>query len=200
MQLKFALVKMEQELRVDMTDKQRAYLDKLNLRGKQLANPSLQLESAAMLGKPKTERISKEMRLAVLQAGGVCRPDNVCDFYERFRIHGEVFHATSYSRVSKRNNCVVLLESERVFLIESALVLSNECFIAGHYYQERKDTKLSSVDLPHFRILKSTPSIVLQCIRPSDIVSKLINFTVQVSPQETLNLACINILLMEMLT
>ncbi|KAK3910840.1 Beta,beta-carotene 9',10'-oxygenase [Frankliniella fusca] len=200
MQLKFALVKMEQELRVDMTDKQRAYLDKLNLRGKQLANPSLQLESAAMLGKPKTERISKEMRLAVLQAGGVCRPDNVCDFYERFRIHGEVFHATSYSRVSKRNNCVVLLESERVFLIESALVVSDECFIAGHYYQDRKDTKLSSVDLPHLRILKSTPGIVLQCNRPSDIVSKLINFTVQVSPEETLNLACINVLLMEMLS
>ncbi|KAK3929638.1 putative E3 ubiquitin-protein ligase ARI13 [Frankliniella fusca] len=84
--------------------------------------------------------------------------------------------------------------------LNSALVVSNECFIAGHYYQDRKDTKLSSVDLPHLRILKSTPSIVLQCIRPSDIVSKLINFTVQVSPEETLNLACTNVLLMEMLS
>ncbi|KAK3913486.1 UPF0234 protein [Frankliniella fusca] len=55
MQLKFALVRMEAELSVNMSAQQRAYLDKVNLRGKQLVAPHLCIESVSLLGKPRSD-------------------------------------------------------------------------------------------------------------------------------------------------
>ncbi|KAE8738351.1 hypothetical protein FOCC_FOCC016171, partial [Frankliniella occidentalis] len=198
MQLKVALVKMETELSANLSAQQRAYLDKVNSRGKQLVASHLCIDSVDLLGRPTSNIVSQDMRLAIARAGGECTVETKCEIYERFRMNGEVFHSTKYSRVSKKNNCVVLLESDQIFLIESVVVVSTKCFIAGHYYQERNNRKICNVTLPHYRFLKSEPEGILRCIRPSHIVSKLINFTVDISVNESINVACINILLKEM--
>jgi len=200
MQLKVAVTKMEEELSADLSERQQAYLDKINLRGKRLAAPHLILDSVSLLGKPNSAVLSRDVRFAVSRARGICTEKTVGDFYDRCKINGEIFHATSYSRVSKRNNCVVLLESGQVFVIDSVVVISAECFILGYYYQEKKNYKISDVILPHIRVLKNTQEGVLRCVQPAQIVSKLINFTVDISSNESLNLACINVLLTEMLS
>lgn len=198
-QLKVALVKMEAELWADMTEQQKAFLNKVNMRGKQLAAPHLNLEFVSLLGKPKSDILSQDIKLAITREGGECKSRG--DFYERCKVNGEIFNVPTYSRVSKRNNSVLLTESDKVFLIDSIVVLSSECFITGYYYQEFKNKKLSDVTLPHFRILKHNPEGVLRCIQPSQIACKLMNFTVETSThEEPLNLACINVLLSEMLS
>lgn len=199
MQLKVAIVKMEKELLPHMSEQQIAYLDKINLRGKRLAAPHLCLESVSLLGKPHRGILSHDMRLAILRAGGACTDKTEGHIYDRCLINKEILQASTYSRVTKRNNCVVLLESQQVFLIESIVVISSECYIAGFYYQEKKNKKLCDVTLPHVRFLKDSPEGILRCVRPSDIVCKLINFTVDIS-SEILNLSVINVLLTEMLS
>lgn len=200
MQLKVAVVKMEEELSGDMSEQQQAYLDKINLRGKRLAAPHLILDSVSLLGRPRSGVLSREERLAISRVGIICTDQTQGDFYERCKINGEMFHATTYSRVSKRNNCVVLLESDQIFVINALVVISTECFILGNYYQEKKYCLVRDVTLPHIRVLKNNPEGILRCVRPTEIVSKLINFTVDISPNESLNLGCVNVLLTEMLS
>lgn len=200
MQLTVAVINMEKELKDDMSESQKAYLEKVNRRGKRLVPPHLTLNSVDLLGKPRMELLSQEMSEAVALAGAT-HPSNVeVSVYERFRQNGEIFHISSYSRVSKRNNSVVLLDTDEVFLLESVLVIASECFIAGYFYQAKENCKLTDVVLPHIRILKDSHEKTLHCIKPSQIMNKLITFTVDISNEQCLNLACINVLLMEMLT
>jgi hypothetical protein len=199
MQLKVAVQKLEDDLKANINPQQQQYLHKMSGAGTRLAAPHLVLEAVALLGNPTVLVLPEVSYVAIRRAGGKIMRSSAVSVYDRAVINGTLFHSINYSRVSKQNNSLALLESNNVFLIESFVVLSTSCFVLGYYYEKKRNQKICDKALPHYIILKDTPENILRCVEASQIVSKLISVLIDLSPTEILHVGCVDVLLMEML-
>lgn len=200
LQLKVTLQKLEEDVHNYLSKSQSVYLQKISTRGKTLAAPHLVIGSASLLGKPKTMVLPVNFIQAICRAGGDCTNNTIAAIYDRCHLNGVIHHGNNYSRASKQNNTAVMLESGKIFLIESFVVISRNCYVLGHYHEEKKNQKLCDDVLPHIIILNDTPERTLRSVSLAEVSSKLLCFSVEISSTERLNVACINVLLMEMLS
>ncbi|KAE8746832.1 hypothetical protein FOCC_FOCC006470, partial [Frankliniella occidentalis] len=146
--------KLEEEVGEYLTVEQKNYLEKLKSIVHRLADPTLDIGPASLLGNPSEEVLSVEYLGAVRRA-------------------------------------------DEVFIIESFLVLKNECFVMGNIV-ERSRTKLCDLNPPHIIVLKDEPHRMKKCFPVSSIQFKLLSFVLD-SSCGTIRVACINVLENEML-
>lgn len=121
--------------------------------------------------------------------------------YLRCLLDKVLLHSTQYTKAPRQNNFVVSLEDDSVFIIESFVVLScnNACFALGYFIMENKRQKICDPVPPHLKFLKNNHEGNLRCIPVSTIQSKLLSFSVKLNDNESIRLAYINVLSMEML-
>ena len=199
-QLKLAIQNLKVDAQSNLSPQQKEYLQKMCVSGNKLVAPHEVVGSASLLGKPKRMTASINVVQALCRAGADCDASTILSLYDRCSVEGVIYHGKTYSRDSKNNNTVALLNSNQVFQIEFFLVLNNQCYVLGHFYVEKINQKISDTVLPHLKVLNDSPEGTLRCILPSQLCSKLLFFTVKFSDQEILNIACINVLLSEMLS
>ncbi|KAK3910050.1 WD repeat- and FYVE domain-containing protein 4 [Frankliniella fusca] len=201
MQLKIALQTMKHDLFYAMNECERQYLDKMSTSSKKLAASHLSLGSVDLLGSPQIKRLTEECFQALAKAGVSCERVRDYPFYDRCIASDELYHACSYSRVSKQENSIVMLENENVFQIYLLVVVGNSCYALGHFLIEKKRYKLcEGVHLPHFRMFDLNPESSLRCVPLSEFRCKLLSFGVKFSRNEIVIFSCVNVLNMEMLT
>ncbi|KAK3907152.1 Superoxide-generating NADPH oxidase heavy chain subunit B [Frankliniella fusca] len=104
-------------------------------------------------------------------------------------------------QITKGIQLKVALKNVRIFILDSFIVpdSSDMCFALGRFIMEKKQQKLCDTLPPHLKVLKNNPEGTLRSIPISDIVSKLLSFSVNVSETETFRLAFVNVLSMEFL-
>ncbi|KAK3910042.1 Neural cell adhesion molecule 1 [Frankliniella fusca] len=198
MQRKIAIRKLEEDMEESMTNSHKQYLNSM-LHRKNLAPAYLKVGAACLLGKPKSGALSLDSVSSLRRAGVQCQENSSFFSFDRCQMFNVVYHSEHYSRVSKQNNSVVLLVSNEVFVIHSFVVFNNECFVLGNIIEENRQQKLCDIPLPHIRILKDEPEEIRRCFPVCDIDSKLLSFNIKSVTGESLRIACINVLKMEML-
>ncbi|KAE8745262.1 hypothetical protein FOCC_FOCC008054 [Frankliniella occidentalis] len=198
MQLRIALQKMRADLEFAMSDEEKEYLTSVMSSSKTLANPHLVIGPVSLLGEPRRMTLSEEYRHALVRSDVAFDRSKEYPSYDRCIVNNELFQSSNYNRVKRQVNCVVLLESNKVFRIQSFIVISNVCYAIGHYFKDRRHVKVSDRALPHYRVLGENENM-LRCIPTTQFSMKLISFTVKLSDEEKLTLGCVNVLKMEML-
>ncbi|KAK3915281.1 hypothetical protein KUF71_005730 [Frankliniella fusca] len=116
-QLKVALRTMKNDLWCAMSEYEQQYLQKMLTSGKKLAPAHLTIGSVDLLGTPKIKLLSLECVQAFDRFGVKFDRAKEYAFYDRCIVDNELYHACSYSRVSKQENSIVLLEDDSVFQI-----------------------------------------------------------------------------------
>lgn len=199
-QLKVALKKCESEVRHEMNSKEIEYLNRM-LTSDISPKPHCSIQNASLLGKPKISVLNPDMLRAMRRAGIVLNETIPHSIYFRCIVNNEIFHSSEYKKAKKQNNSVALLEDNSIFILDSFIVpdSSDMCFALGRFIMEKKQQKLCDTLPPHLKVLKNNPEGTLRSIPISDIVSKLLSFSVNVSETETFRLAFVNVLSMEFL-
>ncbi|KAK3928060.1 Tagatose-6-phosphate kinase [Frankliniella fusca] len=198
MQRKIALRKLEEDVVNSMTDSQQQYFQAMST-GRKLAPAHLTIGAASLLGKPRSGPLSLESMAALRRAGVQCGENSSLLLYDRCQLHNEVYHSVNYTKATKQNNSVVLLVSQEVFIIQSFVVLNNECYVLGNVIEDNRQKKLCDMPLPHIKVLKEEPEVRRRCLPVCYIDSKLLSFTIKSQSGDSLRIACVNVLKMEML-
>lgn len=198
MQLRIALPRMYKDVSYAMTEKEKEYFDSVSL-FKPYADPHLVIDSVAFLGEPAHTKLSQESFCAIVQSGYTCSADALYPVYLRCVNDDVLYHSSNYSKVSRRDDTIALLDDDNVFLTDLFIVVNNTCLALGHYLLEDFHHKLCDAPLPHIRVFKCFNEGTLRCVPISMFESKLLSFTVQYSDY-TLRLVCVNVLQMEMLS
>lgn len=198
-QLKSAISKLHFHVKYAMQDREKLYFDKVN-KTQRATEPHCVIGQAALLGKPVLSSLPPNAALALKRAGILFNEKDCFPIYERCELFNEVFQSCEYSKVTKQNNSVALLEDNKIFIVSFFVVVSNRCYILGNFVEYDSRFKLCDRLLPHFRILKENCEGMLRCIPVDKIQEKLLSFSIQVSASEYVRFACINVLKMEMLS
>ncbi|KAK3907165.1 Deoxyribose-phosphate aldolase [Frankliniella fusca] len=171
MQRKIALRKLDEDVVNSMTDSQEQYFQAMST-GRKLAPAHLTIGAASLLGKPRSGSLSLESMAALRRAGVQCGENSSLLLYDRCQLHNEVYHSVNYTKATKQNNSVVLLASQEVFIIQSFVVLNNECYVLGN----------------------EEPEVRRRCLPVCHIDSKLLSFTIKSQSGDSLRIACVNVL------
>lgn len=197
-QLKVTLWNLYLEVADSMDEAERNFFDKMTIGS--TTSPHCIVQDAALFGNPTFMKLPqnyssamKRSRVAIAQ-----QKDVSYAFYERCTISRMKLCSTKYSRAYRQDNSVVLLTCNNVFMIETFVVVSNQCYAFGNYIHDTQE-KLVNRSLPHMRVLSPVPEAVTRCIPVSDIECKLISFLVHISDDRQVRVACINVLKSEML-
>lgn len=193
--LKEALKTLNVILSDKMNEQQRTYLESITT-SKKLAQPYQVVGPAQLLGKPFQGGNNKYVRAMSLL--GVKCDINDMRIFERCFVFNEIFHGTIYKKAPKQCNSMALLESGQFFQVESFIVVSNQCFCIGFFYENDK-RHLCSEKLPHIVVLKERSEGVLRAVNVLEIQCKLLSFCVELEDNVLLRLAIVNVLKSEML-
>jgi hypothetical protein len=201
MQLKVAIKKMEFDLKSEMSPHEMNYLRKVTMK-KNLAEPYFTIGDVSLLGSPRERILSEDYIEAMTRAGMDFNRAMSHSVYYRCQIDSEVFHSVQYNKAKRQNNSVALLDDNRIFIIDSFVLLTDtrRCYAFGNFTNDNSRQKLCDKPLPHFRVLKREPESVTRCIPVDSIASKLLSFTVCLSENESLRVACVDVLQLEMLS
>ncbi|XP_034236374.1 uncharacterized protein LOC117642382 [Thrips palmi] len=197
-QLKAAVKQMEYDLKDNMTPNENAYLRKMTI---SVVHPVsyCTIGNASLLGNPDIKMLEHEAVVAFRRAQIQLDATRSHAVYLRCLLNEELLFSTKYTKAPKQNNSVVMLEDESIFIIDSFVVLMDKCFALGYYIMENKRQKICDPMPPHMKLLKNNHEGTLRCIPVSHIESKLLSTLVKISDDESLRLAYINVLSMEML-
>lgn len=199
-QLKVALKNLEFELKDKMNPSEIAYLKKVTS-SRVYPVVYCTVGDISFLGVPDMCKLEAQSLAAFRRAGIVFDAAVPHAVHLRCIANDEVFHSTKYTRAPKQNNSIVCLDDDSIFSIQSFIVLSNsnQCFALGYFIMEHTRQKLCDPLPPHIKILKTHHEGILRCVSVSHFQSKLLSFSSEISDSESIRLAFINVLSMEML-
>jgi len=199
-QLKVAVAKLAFELRDIMKKSEIEYLTKVT---NSVIYPKVYctVGNADLLGQPDMRMLEASALIAFRRAQVTVDETIPHAVYLRCMLNKEVYHSRQYVKASKQNNSVVSLEDDTIFIIDLFIVLGNssECYALGHFIMENRRQKLCDPVPPHLKLLKNDHEGTLRCIPVTSIQSKLLSFSCEVSDNEVIRLAYINVLALEML-
>lgn len=199
-QLNVALKNLEFELKDLLSQAESAYFSKMT---SAVAKPvvTCTVDDAGFMGNPNMCMLETEALSALRRARVQFDSTIPHAVYLRCFLNNEVLHSTQYTKAPKQNNTVVTLEDNSIFIINYFVVLSNSnsCFALGYFIMENNRQKFFDLKPPHLKVLKNHHEGTLRCIPVSCIESKLLSFSVRLADNESIRLAYINVLSMEML-
>lgn len=197
MQLRIALRVMRSDLDYAMSASEKGFFTSVMHSSKVLADPQMIVAGVSFLGEPKTVVLSPNLQ-EVLERGGFHPAFGVeYSIFDRCLVNNVVFQSVNYTKTVKQNNSIVLLESSLAFEIHSFIVIDNEPVALGHYLIENR-ARLGNGSLPHMKTYNDKCEENLRCVSVLNFDDKLLSFSLEF-PQQTVRIACINVLEMEML-